>query len=233
VTLRVRLARWRRQNRRCERKTFADRLPQGTRPFARRTCRVDELARLVGRAAGGRPAERLLTHLGLPQSDDTVLRNLKRHVAECREDTATRVVGIDDWAWQKGCRYGTIMVDLERRQFADLLSDPQRRRQIEVQTRIDSRHPQISRDVKALSRRADRLFACADGLLGLSAGHDHARHQHPSNYGHTGSSDQQSPASTTKELALILGDAVCHLLQDLVDRKARGLLSRRILLEGG
>ena len=64
-----------------------------------------------------------MTHLGLPQSDDTVLRNLKRHVAERRKGTATRVVGIDDWAWQKGCRYGTIMVDLEQREVVDVLSD--------------------------------------------------------------------------------------------------------------
>ena len=123
MTLRVKLTRWRCQNRRCDRQTFADRLPQVARSFARRTCRVAELARLVGHSAGGRPAERLLTRLGLPQSDDTVLRNLKRYVAEHRKDTATRVVGIDDWAWQKGHRYGTIMVDLERREVVDVLSD--------------------------------------------------------------------------------------------------------------
>ena len=77
----------------------------------------------MGHSAGGRPAERLLNRLGLPQSDDTVLRNLKRYVAEHRKDTATRVVGIDDWAWQKGLRYGTIMVDLERREVVDVLPD--------------------------------------------------------------------------------------------------------------
>jgi transposase len=77
----------------------------------------------VGHSAGGRPAERLLSRLGLPQSDDTVLRNLKRYVTEHRKGSATRVVGIDDWAWQKGRRYGTIMVDLERREVVDVLSD--------------------------------------------------------------------------------------------------------------
>jgi transposase len=54
VTLRVKLTRWRCQNRRCERQTFADRLPQVARSFARRTRRVAELARLVGHSAGGR-----------------------------------------------------------------------------------------------------------------------------------------------------------------------------------
>jgi hypothetical protein len=64
-----------------------------------------------------------LTRLGLPQSDDTVLRNLKRHAADRGETSTARIVGIDDWAWQKGCRYGTIMVDLERREVVDVLSD--------------------------------------------------------------------------------------------------------------
>jgi len=33
------------------------------------------------------------------------------------------VAGIDDWAWRKGTNYGTIIVDLERRQVVDLLAD--------------------------------------------------------------------------------------------------------------
>jgi transposase len=76
----------------------------------------------AGNASKSVSSASLLTRLGLPQSDGTVLRNLKRYVIEHRKDTATRVVGIDDWAWQKGCRYG-IMVDLERREVVDVLSD--------------------------------------------------------------------------------------------------------------
>lgn len=33
------------------------------------------------------------------------------------------MVGIDDWAWRKGQRYGTLICDLERRQIIDLLPD--------------------------------------------------------------------------------------------------------------
>jgi len=34
-----------------------------------------------------------------------------------------RILGVDDWSWKKGRRYGTILVDLERRKIIDLLPD--------------------------------------------------------------------------------------------------------------
>ena len=64
-----------------------------------------------------------MTRLGLPQSDDTILRNLKRYAADRRAGATVRVVGIDDWSWRKGSSYGTIIVDLERREVVDVLSD--------------------------------------------------------------------------------------------------------------
>ena len=72
VALRLRLSRWRCRNRGCERQTFSDLLPRITRPFARRTRRVSELAHLVGHAAGGRPrssARSRLSWLTRRQSD--------------------------------------------------------------------------------------------------------------------------------------------------------------------
>jgi transposase len=33
------------------------------------------------------------------------------------------VIGIDDWAWRRNQRYGTIVCDLERRKTIALLSD--------------------------------------------------------------------------------------------------------------
>ena len=34
-------------------------------------------------------------------------------------------MGLDDWAWRRGRRYGTILVDLERNRVVDLLPDRQ------------------------------------------------------------------------------------------------------------
>ncbi len=47
-------------------------------PYARRTRRVGEIVGLLGHSAGGRPGERLMQRLGMPVSDDTILRQLKR-----------------------------------------------------------------------------------------------------------------------------------------------------------
>ena len=61
--------------------------------------------------------------LGAPVSDDTILRHLKRRVADRNATTSVRVAGIDDWSWRKGSTYGAIVVDLKRREVVDVLPD--------------------------------------------------------------------------------------------------------------
>jgi transposase len=50
-----------------------------------------------------------------------------------------RVVGVNDWAKRKGSRYGTIVVDLERRTPVELLPD----REAETRQRWLAAHPEI------------------------------------------------------------------------------------------
>ena len=57
----------------------------------------------------------------MPTSADTLLR-LATSAARA-EPPAPRVLGVDEWAWRKGRRYGTILVDLERKEVVDLLPD--------------------------------------------------------------------------------------------------------------
>ena len=151
VKLRLKLARWQCANPQCAQRTFGDRLPEIVPAFARRTRRVIELARLLAHTAGGRPAERLMIRLGVPQSNDTLLRSLKREVANRHSAEPVRVVGIDDWSWRKGASYGTIMVDLERREFLDVLQD----RSAEATARWLARHPAV----EVVSRDRCGLYA--------------------------------------------------------------------------
>ena len=109
VRLRLKLVRWRCVNLDCARRTFGDRSPAVAQPYARRTDRVAEPARLVTHMAGGRPARRLMTRIGAPQCKDTLLRALNRSVRQRACAPPVRVVGVDDWSWRKGAPYGTIL----------------------------------------------------------------------------------------------------------------------------
>jgi transposase len=59
--------------------------------------------------------------LAIATSPDTLLRRVKQ--VGGGSPAPARFVGIDDWAWRKGQRYGTIVVDLERGDVIDLLPD--------------------------------------------------------------------------------------------------------------
>ena len=120
--LRIRLSarRFRCRNPACERQVFTERFaPDLIQAHARRTSRLDILTHAI--ALGGRPGKRLAARLSMPASADTLLRLLRRRATPTPSDV--RVVGIDDFAWLKGQRYGTIICDLERRRTIDLLPD--------------------------------------------------------------------------------------------------------------
>jgi transposase len=119
LSLKVRVSRFRCRNLGCAVLFFTSTLPGVAEFRARRTCRADVILRLIGHALGGRPGEHLITRLGLPVSDDTILRRLKKSAQPASD--AAKIVGLDEWAWRKGLNYGTIVVDLERRTVIDVL----------------------------------------------------------------------------------------------------------------
>ena len=72
-------------------------------------------------ALGGRPAASFARRLMLAVSNDTLLRVVRRRGSP--SFAPPTVVGIDDWAWRRNQRYGTIICDLERRKTIALLRD--------------------------------------------------------------------------------------------------------------
>jgi Transposase len=123
VTIQARLTRWRCGNDRRDRRIFAERRPGLAAPFARRTARPPGIVRLFGHSTGGRPSERLMGRLGRSVSDTTILRSAKDRGAAQTNPAMVRVAGVTEWARRKGLNYGTIIVDLERREVVDLLAD--------------------------------------------------------------------------------------------------------------
>lgn len=70
---------------------------------------------------GGEAGARLSQRLSMKCSPATVLRLVRQ--APLPSSECVRVVGVDEWAWRKGQRYRTILVDLEQHIPIDLLED--------------------------------------------------------------------------------------------------------------
>jgi transposase len=137
VTIRLQARRFFCATTTCAQQIFVERIPQAAKVYARSTIRLSQAHGQIGLALGGEAGARLATHLAMPTSPDTLLRRTKQ--SPLPTAPLPRIVGIDEWAWRKGQRYGTIVVDLERGRVFDLLPDHERKT---LQSWL-KQHPQV------------------------------------------------------------------------------------------
>src|SRR5919201_6335963 len=109
------------RNATCLRRIFTERLPDLIATYARKTHRLITALRAIGLALGGQAGARLAARLRLPTSPSTLLRLVR--TAPVPQPPALQAVGVDEWAWRRGHRYGTILVNLADHRVVDLLPD--------------------------------------------------------------------------------------------------------------
>ncbi len=121
VTVRLHVRRFFCDEGNCDRTIFAERLPGVAAHYGRRTERLDGWFTHISFALGGEAGSHLLKDLGIVVSGDTLLNHIRSMRLPSRE--TPRVLSVDDSAFRRGSRYGTILADLERRELVDVLPD--------------------------------------------------------------------------------------------------------------
>lgn len=102
---------WYCRNPACSRKIFAESLAPFAGSHQQSSQALQNLQRQLGLIAGGEAGKRAATAAGLRCSADTLLRRVI-NTPETKQSGAPHV-GIDEWAWHRGHRYGTLIVNLD------------------------------------------------------------------------------------------------------------------------
>ncbi len=148
----------------CERKVFTERLPAFVEPWARMTVRHCEQITSIGLATCGKGGVRLGARLGIETTRQTILRRIMELPTVLTGSVL--FLGVDDFSFRRGYRFGTILVNLESHRVVDLLPD----REAETGAAWMRQHPDlmvVSRDgssqyAKAATLGAPQALQCSD-----------------------------------------------------------------------
>jgi transposase len=135
----------------CPQHIFAERFPELVQHYARMTDRLITALQSTGVLTNGADAAQIASSFGMATTAKTIIRRVLQ--LPLPSEGSVHKVGVDEWAWKKGHRYGTILVDLEKRRVVQLLAD----RSVETSTAWLRKHPEIdlvSRDRGQIFREA-------------------------------------------------------------------------------
>ncbi len=105
----------------CPRKIFTERLIPFVAPRARVTQRLFQMVQVIGLATGGRLGVRVTDRFGIQTSRHTILRRIM--ALPTMPVGKVSQIGIDDFSFRRGRKFGTILVDLQTHKVLDVLPD--------------------------------------------------------------------------------------------------------------
>jgi len=149
VRLELQVKRFRCANPQCTHTTFAERLPTVVGWHQHRTIRLDQMLEMLAFELGGEAGVRCLRALAVQVSGDTLLRLMRKYVPPV--PPLPTAIGVDDWAYRRGLKYGSLIVDLDTHRPIAVLPD----REPETLANWLRSQPQV----QAVSRDRSKTYA--------------------------------------------------------------------------
>src|SRR6266568_8457300 len=139
----------------CARKIFVERIAPFIEPWARVTTRLHQMVQVIGLATGGMLGARVTERLGIQTCWMTIIRRIMALPTAPVQQVSE--LGIDDFSFRRGRKFGTILVDMQSHQVIDLLPD----RTKESAAAWMSTHPEI--DLVSRDRGGDYAAGAREG----------------------------------------------------------------------
>ncbi|OPG15437.1 transposase family protein [Ferroacidibacillus organovorans] len=124
MVLRIRSRKFFCDNASCAQVIFTKRFTGLFARSGRKTSRLNDLLTHLAFELGGNPGAAMARQMGIQVCRDTMLQRIRKtDRPEPTSPQEIRVIGIDDWAYRRGDRYGTLICDLEQHRVIDVLPD--------------------------------------------------------------------------------------------------------------